>query len=113
MSGMPQHLFGVQSRLDLTHSIHFNAGLYHHDPIPGSPGAGPGLPPIPGIHTLNRVDLGVWCRPRPQWTLGIWGRNVQSDKHLEVSNDFFGGTAGEVPRSIALKLMWQSDPESK
>ena len=108
--GAPAHLFRVQSRLDLPHGITFDGGLYHYNALPPQP-ASIGAP-IPGIPTFNRVDLGVTWNITKQWMAGVWGRNLQSDKHLETSSDFFGGTAGEIPRSVVFKLMWQSNAES-
>ena len=72
-----------------------------------------GPPPVSGVSTFTRVDLGLSWHPRSQWMLGIWGRNLQSDKHAEVANDFVGGMQGKIPRSVSCKLMWQSSPESK
>jgi iron complex outermembrane receptor protein len=109
ISGVPKHLFGMQSRLNLTHAVYLDGGLYHYSSLP--PVAGP--PVTPGIPTFNRVDLGLLWRPRSQWTLGVWGRNIQSDKHVEFLNDFFAGTAGEVSRAVSFKFMWQSKPESR
>ncbi len=108
-SGVPKHLFGIQSRIDLVRSLRFDCGLYHYNALP--PALGP--PAIPGVPTFNRIDLGLLWRPRSQWTMGVWGRNLQSDRHTEFVNDFFGGTAGEVPRSLSLKVIWQSRPESE
>ena len=113
MANIPRHLFGVQSRFDLARSVYFDAGLYHHSALAPAAGAVPGAPPVPGVPTFNRVDLGLSWRPRSQWTFGVWGRNLQSDKHVEFVNDFFGGTEGEIPRSLSLKFMWQSNPEAK
>lgn len=108
MVDTPRHMFGGQSRLELTPRSYFDAALYHCNALaPNS-----GLPPAPGVPTYNRVDLGLLWRLRSQWTFGVWGRNVQADKHVELLSDFFGGASGEVPRSISFKLMWQSNPES-
>jgi iron complex outermembrane receptor protein len=113
MENVPRHLFAVQSRLDLPRRTYVDAGLYHYNALAPSPGAILGAPPVPGVPTFNRIDVGMSWRPGPNWTLGVWGRNLQSDKHLEFTNDFFGGTAGEIPRSVSFKLMWQSNPGSK
>jgi iron complex outermembrane recepter protein len=113
IAAVPKHLFGVQSRIDATRRIYLNAGLYHYNAL--APSAGPivGSPPTPGVPTFNRVDLGLSWHPKPQWTFGVWGRNLQSDHHVEFVKDFFGGTPAEIPRSVSFKLMWQSGAESK
>jgi iron complex outermembrane receptor protein len=108
MANTPRHMLGGQSRVDVTRALHFDAALYHYNALP--PTLGP--PPAPGVPTFNRVDLGLSWRPTPQWTFGVWARNVQSDEHVEILSDLFGGTPGEVPRSVSFKLMWQSNPES-
>ncbi len=108
--GAPAHLFQVQSRLDLPHGINFDGGLYHYNALPAQAAGAAGA--TPGIPTFNRVDLGLSWNVTKQWMVGVWGRNLQSDKHLETGSDFFGGTAGEIPRSVVFKLMWQSNAES-
>ncbi len=113
IASVPKHLFGVQSRIDATRTIYLNAGLYHYNAL--APSAGPivGSPPTPGVPTFNRVDVGLSWRPKSQWTFSVWGRNLQSDQHVEFVKDFFGGAPAEIPRSVSFKLMWQSGTESK
>ncbi len=113
IAAIPKHLFGVQSRIDATRTVYLNAALYHYNALAPSPGAIAGLPPAPGVPTFNRIDLGLSWRPKSQWTLGVWGRNLQSDQHLEFVKDFFGGAPAEIPRSVSFKLMWQSATESR
>jgi iron complex outermembrane receptor protein len=104
VAAIPRHLFGVQTRFDLAHNIYFPGSLYHCNAVAPVSGSSP----APGVPTFNRVDLGTSWRLRPQWTLGMWGRNLQSDKHVESSDDFFGGPSAAIPRSVSFKLMWQS-----
>jgi iron complex outermembrane receptor protein len=113
MAGTPRHLFGVQSRFDLTRGIDFDAELYHHNALAPAATVVPGSAVGPGVPTFNRVDMGLSWRARSHWSFGVWGRNLQSDKHVEFINDFFGGPSAAIPRSVSFKLMWQSDPESK
>jgi iron complex outermembrane receptor protein len=113
IASVSKHLFGVQSRIDATRTIYLNAGLYHYNAL--APSAGPivGSPPTPGVPTFNRVDLGLSWHPKSQWTFAVWGRNLQSDHHIEFVKDFFGGAPAEIPRSVSFKLMWQAGAESK
>ncbi|HTT21873.1 MAG TPA: TonB-dependent receptor [Candidatus Sulfotelmatobacter sp.] len=113
MTNIPKHAFGVQSRFDFARGLFLDAGLYHDNALAPSAAPIPGEAPAPGVPTFNRVDLGASWHPRSQWTFGVWGRNLQSEKHIEFVNDFFGGAPGEVPRSVSFKLMWQSNPEPK
>ena len=113
IAAVPKHLFSVQSRIDMTRTIYLNAGLYHYNALAPSPGPIVGAPPTPGVPTFNRVDLGLSWHPKSQWTFGVWGRNLQSDHHVEFVKDFFGGAPAEIPRSVSFKLMWHSGTESK
>jgi hypothetical protein len=97
----------------MTRTIYLNAGLYHYNALAPSPGPIVGAPPTPGVPTFNRVDLGLSWHPKSQWTFGVWGRNLQSDHHVEFVKDFFGGAPAEIPRSVSFKLMWHSGTESK
>jgi outer membrane receptor protein involved in Fe transport len=63
-----------------------------------------------GADTLNRVDAGLSWRPAKQWLVSVWGRNLQSARHRESPDATFAGPAGEVPRSVTVKLSWQSKP---
>ena len=113
ISAVPKHLFGVQSRIDATRTIYLDAGLYHDNALAASAGPIVGSPPTPGVPTFNRIDVGMSWHPKSEWTLGVWGRNLQSNQHLEFVKDFFGGAPAEIPRSVSFKLMWQSGAESK
>ncbi len=106
----PQHIFNVQSRVDLPHRVELDAALYHYGEVP--PGSASPTAPLQAIPTLNRVDLGTAWHVKPQWTLAVWGRNLQSDRHRETRDTVFLDQAGDVPRSVVFKLLWQSKPES-
>lgn len=108
-STTPRHLFQIQSRLDLPRDLYLDAALYHYNALP--PQSPPGFPPVAGVATFNRVDLGLSWRIGPHWTIAAWGRNLQSDRHVETASDFFGGATGAIPRSFALNLVWRSGRE--
>ena len=98
MQNSPRHLFNVQSRIELPYGIEFNSALYHYGTVSET------------VPRFGRVDLGISWRANSRWTLSVWGRNPQSGTHRETGDLIFGGTAGEVPRSLAFKLVWQSTP---
>ena len=90
-------MVNVQSKLDLTHHLNFDAAYYYYDAIPNA------LPPV------HRVDVGVSTIPIRGFTFSIWGRNLQQDRHQEVIPQFFSG--GEIRRSVTFKLTWESNPD--
>ena len=105
----PQHGFNLQSHLDLPHKTEFSTALYYCGEVP--PG---GTPPSPlqNVPSFARVDIGASWHVRPQWTFAVWGRNLQSDAHRETRDTTIGNQAGDVPRAVVFKLLWQSKPES-
>ncbi len=105
----PQHLANLQSHLDLPHHVELHSALYiyGHVPLGGAPPQ-----PIQDVPSFQRVDLGAEWHFQPEWALGVWGRNLQSDAHRETRDTAFSNQAGEVPRAVVFKLMWQSKPEA-
>jgi iron complex outermembrane receptor protein len=93
----PRHQVNLQSKLDLTQHLHLDAAYYYNDAISGA------LPP------LNRIDVGVSTTPIRGFTFSLWGRNLQQNRHQEAIQQFFSG--GEIRRSIAFKLIWESHAE--
>jgi iron complex outermembrane recepter protein len=94
----PRHILNVQSRFNITRHVEFDSTYYYDDAISEL-----GVPPV------NRVDVGLSARQIKGFTFSIWGRNLQSAYHLENNSGEPYFPAGEVRRSIALKLMWQSE----
>ena len=104
----PRHEFNLQSRLDLPHRIEFDTSFYHNSPLFLA-----AVPPFMfggSVDSVNRVDVGLAWHATPQWTLAIWGRNLQADQHLE-SLDSFVSPPGEIPRALVFKLTWSWKPE--
>lgn len=93
----PRHQVNLQSKLDLTQHLRLDAAYYYNDAISGA------LPP------LNRVDVGVSTTSIGEFTFSLWGRNLQQNRHQEAIQQFFSG--GEIRRSIAFKLIWESRTE--
>jgi hypothetical protein len=69
--------------------------------------------PFQSVPEFDRLDVGGSWHLLPEWTLGIWGQNLQSPRHVETRDTLFRDGSGEVPRSVVFKLMWQSTPEHK
>jgi outer membrane receptor protein involved in Fe transport len=90
----PDHEVNVQSKLDLTQFVHFDASYYYNDAITHQ------LPP------LNRVDVGLSTKPIHGFTFSIWGRNLQQDRHKEAIPQIFLG--GDIRRSVVFKVIWES-----
>jgi len=107
----PRHLFNVQSRVDLPHRLEFDSGLYHYNALPFQANLDNSLPPQ-AVPAFYRVDVGLAWHATPQWTFAVWGRNLQSEKHVENLDSILVGPAGEVPRSVSFKVLWQSRPEN-
>jgi iron complex outermembrane recepter protein len=95
----PRQQVNVQSRLDLTRHVNFDAAYYYSDAIP------PALPP------LNRVDVGVSTKSIRGFTFSVWGRNLQAARHPEETT--FILPAGEIRRSVVFKLIWEPNAEQK
>jgi iron complex outermembrane receptor protein len=113
MNATPEHLFNIQSRVNLPQRIEFNSGLYHYSSLPVGRNSETTNLPFQSVPTLNRIDAGFGWHPASQWTFSVWGRNLQSDKHVETRNTILNNEAEDVPRSIAFKLLWQSKPEQR
>jgi iron complex outermembrane receptor protein len=106
------HLFNLQSRLDLSQKIEFDSALYHYSALPLQENPLNLQFPPRGNPNLNRVDIGVAWHINQQCTLAAWGRNLQSDNHVESLDSIVAGVADEVPRSVVLKFLWRSRSES-
>ena len=91
----PLHEVNVQSKLDVTRFLNFDASYFYNDAISHQ------LPP------LNRVDIGLSTKPVRGFSLSIWGRNLQQDRHPEAIPAAFLG--GEIRRSVTFKVIWEPD----
>ena len=109
--GNSHHLLNMQSRIDLPHRGELDSALYHYSALPVQPDPLNLQFPPRGNPNLNRFDAGLSWHVS-QWTLAVWGRNLQSEKHVESLDAIVAGVASEVPRSIIFKLTWQSHPEA-
>ncbi len=89
----PLHEVIVQSKLDLTRIVNFDAAYFYNDAISHL------LPP------LNRVDLGFSTRPIHGFTFSVWGRNLQEDQHQEAIPA--ADLGGDIRRSVIFKVIWE------
>jgi len=111
LQATPKHLFNLQSQLNLTKQIDFHTSLYHYSEVPLGRIASYVVVPFQSVPEFDRLDVGGDWHLRPEWTLGVWGQNLQSPRHVETRNTLFRDGSGLVPRSVVFKLMWQSKPE--
>jgi len=96
----PHHLMFFQSRFNLNRTLHFDSNYFYTDALPELK-----------LPTLNRVDVGFSTRAFSGFTFSVWGRNLQSARHLESNSSEPYFPAGEIRRSVVLKLTWQSKSE--
>lgn len=94
----PRHIVTLGSKFDLTQRLNFDAAYYYYDVIAHM------LPPV------NRVDIGLSTKPIHGFTFSAWGRNLQAGRHQEATS--FLLPAREIRRSVAFKLIWQSNVDS-
>jgi iron complex outermembrane recepter protein len=107
----PRHQFNVQSRVDLPHRLEFDSGLYYYSALPVQVSQSIQVAAA-GVSAFERVDVGLAWHATAQWTFAVWGRNLQSRQHVESLPSILVGPAGEVPRSVSFKVMWQQKVES-
>jgi iron complex outermembrane recepter protein len=98
-SADPKHQLNLQSKLDLTRHMDFDAAYYYGDAVAQSVP----LPP------MNRVDVGASTRSMRGFTFSVWGRNLQSNRHQETQGLSF--ISGEIRRSVVFKLRWESNSD--
>jgi iron complex outermembrane recepter protein len=109
----PRHLFNLQSQVDLRHNIDFDTAIYHDSSLAlGRISSNANLP-FQSVPSFFRIDTGGSWHLTSQWTFSVWGRNLQSPRHVETRDTIFGNEATYIPRSIAFKLAWQSKPEKR
>jgi len=111
MLATPLHLFNIQSRVDLPHKTEFDSALYHYSALALAANASNPSLPDQSVPTFNRIDVGVGWHFGSPWTASLWGRNLQSAKHVETRDDTVGDAAEQVPRSLALEILWRFKPE--
>jgi iron complex outermembrane receptor protein len=78
----PRNLVKLQSQLDITDDLEFNAGLYYVDSVPSQ-----------NVDSYIRLDIGLTWRPTANFELAVWGQNLLDPQHPEFS-------ASEAPRSF-------------
>ncbi len=94
----PRHEVNAQSKLDVTKLLDLDASYFYNDAISHQ------------LAPLNRVDIGLSTKPVHGFSLSLWGRNLQQDRHAEAIPAAFLG--GEIRRSVTFKVVWESDEGS-
>jgi iron complex outermembrane receptor protein len=89
----PKHEVNVQSKLDLTQFVNFDASYFYNNAITQQ------------LPSLNRVDVGLSTKPIRGFTFSVWGRNLQQGRHQEAIPQSFLG--GEIRRSVVFKVIWE------
>jgi iron complex outermembrane recepter protein len=94
----PRQQVNVQSRLDLTRRLNLDSVWYHYNAVSGE------------LPLVNRLDVGASTNPIRGFTLSVWGRNLQQDRHLEAVPVLF--LNGEIRRSVIFKVVWEPSEHS-
>lgn len=113
LQATPRHLFNLQSGFQATGKLQIETSLYHYGNVPLGRLAEYPTVPLQAVPSFDRLDFGGTWHFSPQWAFGVWGRNLQSPRHLETRNTIFGNVAGQVPRSVEFTLLWQYGNESR
>ncbi len=107
LEASPKHLFNIQSHFIATSRLTVETAMYRYSAVPLGRLVDYPTVPLQSVSSFDRLDFGGDWHLRPEWSIGVWGRNLQSPRHLETRNTIFGNFAGEVPRSVEFRLMWQ------
>lgn len=113
LQATPRHLFNLRSHFQATSKLQFETSLYHYGAVPLGRLAEYPTVPMQAVPSFNRLDFGGTWHFLPEWTFGVWGRNLQSPRHVETRNTIFGNVAGQVPRSVEFKLSWEHGGEGR
>ena len=113
LQATPRHIFNLQSQFAATSKLQIGTSLYHYSTVPLGRLAEYPTVPLQSVPSFDRLDFGGTWHFSPQWTLGVWGRNLQSPRHVETRNTIFGNVAGQVPRSVEFRLVWEHGGESR
>lgn len=111
LQATPQHLFNLQSQFIVTKTVDFHTSLYHYSEVPLGRLASYVVVPFESVPEFDRLDVGGDWHIRPEWTLGVYGQNLDSPRHIETRDTLFRDGAGLVPRSVVFQLMWRSKAE--
>jgi iron complex outermembrane recepter protein len=94
----PHDQFQLRSYLDLPWHLELNSALYYVDAV--SVPAGADRVRVPSYF---RVDAGLYWKPNPTWSFGLWGQNITSARHLEFASNNTPVTF-PVPRAWLLRV---------
>jgi len=91
----PQQQFQVQSYLDITDDLEFNAAMYYVDEVPALQ-----------AEDFLRLDLGLTWRPSPNVEIALWGQNLLDPEHAEAES-FLTTSPAEMERSVYLQATFR------
>lgn len=92
----PQHQLQLQSYLDITEDLEFNAALYYVDNIPAF-----------DAEAYIRLDLGLTWRPSPNVEIALWGQNLLDPEHPEAESTLLSNSPAEMERSVYLQATFR------
>lgn len=101
MDSYPQQQFQIRSALDLPGNLEFNSAVY----FVGATEAPYGVSEI-NLPAYFRLDLGLVWHPTKSLEIGVWGQNLQQDRHAEFTS-YKTSLITEIPRSVLGKITWR------
>ena len=102
---MPRHQSSLRSQWDLWRHWNFDSAFYHSSPVSAG-----GVVQV-DAPAGNRVDAGLSWRGMRGLNVGLWGRNLQSDRHIEGNGIVVEN--GLVRRAVVGKVSWDFSPDKK
>jgi iron complex outermembrane receptor protein len=101
-TGSPTHQASVRSYATLTRRLQFNAFAAYVSDIAALAISTDTI----RVPAYVRVDAGFVLRATDSLELALWGRNLASPRHGEISSQDTG-TVGEVPRGALFKITYR------
>ena len=97
----PQHQFQLQSYLDITKNLEFNAAAYYVDQTSHALFQSTVSNP-----SYIRLDVGLAWRPTRSLELSVWGQNLLDNAHSEFTS-YHATFLTEIPRGVFGKITWR------
>ncbi len=101
LHGSPEQQFQLRSTLNLPAHLELNGALFYVDQIEAPYGMG-----LMRVPSYVGLDLGLVWHASKSLELGLWGKNLLQDRHLEFPSSTTS-LLTEVPREIVARLTWR------
>jgi iron complex outermembrane receptor protein len=95
----PRHQLGLQSRLDLSHSLQLDVTARYESRIEQIPAIVDGS----GLHGYTEADLRLGWRLNERMEFSLLGQNLLHARHIEFGTQ---EQRGEIQRSVFAKFAW-------